>query len=366
MNGNTWIIIGIVAGAVSLFAIPYGFHLKQKNQEITGDYVARDKIKVEGDYIKGDKIVLNQTKGVGGDFIQIANFLNFGSTGIFVNFALSIANFVGERKSTEGLSSVDDYLKWLHKSGNQNVLKEQHYLFVSLERKDDKAKLFRSFIEDLIRRVEDQKVRLPEIVEQTKLHSDMNAKHDYLVGQFSKNDSSRLRKGQLAISSRVLDMLSEGIVGSGVKVMMKEEINAQQGTAMVVWLLGTQSPNMMLYDLVGDVDRNRISLILNNDASISLRVYDRSGHKTEIKSASYPLGQRLVIIGVWKDQEISLWINGELQGSPATIEGFDYLGPTCLFGIDIEGKLSADAVRWTPPGQEVGLNFMKNGIWNRR
>lgn len=45
-------------------------------------------------------------------------------------------------------------------------------------------------------------------------------------------------------------------------------------------------------------------------------------------------------------------------------KSFDYLGPTCLFGIDIEGKLSADAVRWTPQGQEVGLNFKRNGIWH--
>ncbi len=45
-------------------------------------------------------------------------------------------------------------------------------------------------------------------------------------------------------------------------------------------------------------------------------------------------------------------------------KSFDYLGPVCLFGIDIEGELSADAVRWTPQGQEVGLNFVKDGIWH--
>ena len=369
MTGNTWIIIGILSAALTAFAIPYGFYKKSKDrpetsQYVAGDYVEGDKVKAEGDYVKGDKIVMNQTAEVGGDFIQIDNFLNSGSTGIFVNLVLNVANFVGERKSINESASVDDYLEWLQKSSHQNLLKDQRDFIVALGREDDQAKLVRANIETVIHAVEDQRTRLQEIVEQTKLLPDMDSKLDYLVDQFSKKDSPRLHKGQLAISARVLDILTKGIVGAGVKVMMEKEISAYQGTAMVVWLLGTQSPNMMLIDIVGDIHENRISLILNDDASIGLRVYDGSGHKIDVKSASYPPGHHLVIIGVWKDQKISLWINGELQGSASMTEGFDYLGPTCLLGIDIEGKLSADAVRWSLPGQDVGLNFRKDGIWH--
>lgn len=255
-------------------------------------------------------------------------------------------------------------MEWLQKSSHQNLLKDQRDLIVALEREDDQAKLVRANIETVIHAVEDQATRLEEIVEQTKLLPGMDSKLSYLVDQFSKTDSPRLNKGQLAISARVLDILTKGIVGAGGKVMVQQEISAHQGTGMVVWLLGTQSPNLMLIDLVGDVHKNRISLILNDDASISLRVYDGGGHKIEVKSTSYPPGHHLVIIGTWKDQKIFLWINGEFQGSASMTEGFDYLGPTLLFGIDIEGKLSADAVRWTLPGEDAGINFKKNGIWH--
>ncbi|MHA1280488.1 MAG: hypothetical protein ACTSQ8_25270 [Candidatus Helarchaeota archaeon] len=368
-KGTTWIIIGILAAALAAFAIPYGFYKKTKDhpetsQYVAGDYVEGDKVKAEGDYVKGDKIVINQSTEVGGDFTQIANFLKSGSTGIFVNLVLNVANFVGERKSINESASVDDYLEWLQKSSNQDLLMNQHDLIVASGRENDQAKLARAKIETVIHAVENWRTSLPEIVEQTKLLPDMDSKLDYLVDQFSKKDSPRLHKGQLAISARILDILTKGIVGAGVKVMMEKEISARRGTAMVAWLLGKQSPNMMLIDIVGDVHKNRISLILNDDASIGLRVYDGSGHKIDVRSASYPPGHHLVVIGVWKDQKIYLWINGELQGSASMTEGFDYLGPTCLLGIDIEGKLSADAVRWSLPGQDVGLNFRKDGIWH--
>ncbi|MFO7884020.1 MAG: hypothetical protein R6U68_04290 [Desulfobacteraceae bacterium] len=47
--------------------------------------------------------------------------------------------------------------------------------------------------------------------------------------------------------------------------------------------------------------------------------------------------------------------------------GFEYLGPTFLIGIDIEGKLSANSTRWDPENKidgNTGFNFMKDGIWH--
>jgi hypothetical protein len=347
MTGNTWIIIGVIAAALAAFAIPYGFYRKSS----------------EGS-AKSEKTVMNQTAEVRGDFIEIVNFLESGSTGVFVNLILNVANFVGERTSIGESASVDDYLKWLQKQCKQDLVNGHRSLLDVLERQDKQATLVRECIETVILLVEDQRNRLREIVEQTQLLPNMDSKLDYLIHQLSKKDSSTLREGQLAISARVLDILTAGIVGSGAKVMMGQEINAHEGTAMVVWLLGIQSPHMMLLDLVGDVNMNRLSVILNEDASITLRVYDGGSSKIELKSKGYSPGHRLVILAVWKDQNMSLWINGESQGCRSMSKAFDYLGPVCLFGIDIEGKLSADAVRWTPQGQEVGLNLMKNGIWH--
>lgn len=371
MTGNTWIIIGVISAALAAFSIPYGFYRKSKEHSetspyVAGDYVKGDKVKAEGDYVKGDKVEINKTTKVGGDFTQITNFLGSGSTGVFVNLVLNVADFVGDRNSIVKSASLDDYLKWLKKPVNQNLFDEQRNLLDAAGRKDEQAMLVRASIEKVILQVEAQKNKLKEIVEQTKLLPDMNSKLDYLVNQLDKNDSSGLHKGQLAISAKVLDILTKGVVGSGVKVMMERGgLNIHEGTAMFAWLLGSQSPHMMLLDIVGDIDRNRISLILNEDASIGLRAYDGDGHKTEVKSGNYPPGHYLVIHGVWKDRNISLWVNGEFQGSSSMTNSFDYLGPACFFGIDIEGKLSADAVRWTPQDQqEVGLNFRRNGIWH--
>lgn len=371
MTGNIWILIGVIAGTLSIFAIPYGFYRKSKEHSetslyVAGDYVKGDKVKAEGDYVKGDKIVKNKTTKVGGDFTQITNILDSGSTGVFVNLVLNVANFIGDRNSIVKSTSLDDYLKWLQKPVNQNLFDEQRSLLDAAGREDEQAMLVRTSIKKVILQVEAQKNKLKEIVEQTKLLPDMNSKLDYLVSQLDKNDSSGLHKGQLAISAKVLDILTKGVVGSGVKVMMERGgLNIHEGTAMFAWLLGSQSPHMMLLDIVGDIDRNRISLILNEDASIGLRAYDGDGHKTEVKSGNYPPGHYLVIHGVWKDRNISLWVNGEFQGSSSMTNSFDYLGPACFFGIDIEGKLSADAVRWTPQDQqEVGLNFRRNGIWH--
>ncbi len=62
MTGNAWIIIGIIAAAIAAFTIPYGFHLKSKQQsqpsvQIAGDYVAGPKVSGGGDYVAGDKTI---------------------------------------------------------------------------------------------------------------------------------------------------------------------------------------------------------------------------------------------------------------------------------------------------------------------
>jgi len=62
MTANAYIVIGIVAAAIAAFALPYGFHLKSKQQsqasvQIAGDYVAGPKVTGGGDYVAGDKTI---------------------------------------------------------------------------------------------------------------------------------------------------------------------------------------------------------------------------------------------------------------------------------------------------------------------
>ncbi len=71
MTGNIWILLGVIAGAFSLYAIPHGFDLKsnekpQTNMQVAGDYVAGDKI-INNGYTKEElkeivKNAINESK----------------------------------------------------------------------------------------------------------------------------------------------------------------------------------------------------------------------------------------------------------------------------------------------------------------
>ena len=53
MNGNFWIIIGIIASAIAAFSLPYGFYLKDKEKK------AESYDHVQGDVVMGNKTVNN-------------------------------------------------------------------------------------------------------------------------------------------------------------------------------------------------------------------------------------------------------------------------------------------------------------------
>jgi len=332
--------------------------------DVAGDHVEGDKVDVTGDYVTGEKNVIYHTTKVDGNFIRIENPWSSGSTGVFVSLTLSVASFLRENRDAGEFPSVDDYLEWAQKQSKQSGEDGHYELLKVLGGEDEQAMLARDCIRNVLVLAGDQRSRLGGIVEQTKLLPNMDAKLDYMIHEISKGDSPSLHKDQIAISARVLDILSTGLVGSGVKVVMKKQLDAHKGAAMVVWVLGTQSPHMMLLDIVGGIERNRISLILNENASVGLRAFDGGGNKTELQSKSFPAREQLVILGMWEDDNISLWVNGELQGSKRIGKGFEYLGPACLFGVDIEGKLSADLVHCTSSGQQVEYHFQKDGIWH--
>ena len=101
MTGNTWIIIGVIAAGLAAFALPYGFYMKSEERSV-----------------KSEKTVMNRTRELGWDFIEIANFMDSGSTGIFVNLVLNVANFVEEKENIKESATVDDYLEWSETRGS--------------------------------------------------------------------------------------------------------------------------------------------------------------------------------------------------------------------------------------------------------
>ena len=146
----------------------------------------------------------------------------------------------------------------------------------------------------------------------------------------------------IPVHRAVLHSLSAGIPGAGVKSLLEHNQKiAKAGTLMFVWKLGSKSPRLMLADYV----------------------HDGIGEKDETLSRPYSGGTQLMVFLTWEKSQISLAVNGELFG-PVSIQPFEYLGPLILFGNDIEGKLSADAVKWSAEESEPGLCFKKDNIWH--
>ena len=167
------------------------------------------------------------------------------------------------------------------------------------------------------------------------------------------------------IHHAVLQRLSEGLRGAGFKSVMEhmDREQAASGTLMFQWRLGSRSPHMMLVDRVGGVHVNRFSLILQEDSSIRVRVYDSAGQEHNVSSRPFEPGSQLICFVTWQNREMVLRVSGE-QFGPLHFKPFEYLGPLTLFGIDIGGGLSADAVRWSVNEDAPGLCFKKDDVWH--
>lgn len=55
MNGNAWILIGIITSAIAAFSLPYGFHLKSKESQLR-QVEEQPSVKIAGDVVGGDKV----------------------------------------------------------------------------------------------------------------------------------------------------------------------------------------------------------------------------------------------------------------------------------------------------------------------
>lgn len=55
MNGNAWILIGIITSAIAAFSLPYGFHLKSKESQLR-QVKEQSSVKIAGDVVGGDKV----------------------------------------------------------------------------------------------------------------------------------------------------------------------------------------------------------------------------------------------------------------------------------------------------------------------
>lgn len=298
-------------------------------------------------------------------FEQLMNLLGGPTSGTFVSIFIGILSYVRERKQSQKRATIDDYLEWLRRRNHEELLEGESQILAKLETGTTESQVAHDCLCRLIGLVEEQSDRLSEIAAQTSLLPSMDEKLNLLLETFPSLESGKLLEGQVTICAKVLDVLAEGLKGAGVRATLAHKPDCcKAGTMFCVWLLGDKSPGMMLMDYVGGIRDNRISLVLNSNGSLAVRVYDGVGRETVIHSPAYEPNDLLAALAVWKDRELSFWVNGLKHGSATLHSEFKFLGPLLLSGLDIEGKLSADAVRWAPPGEQTGLHFQKDGIWH--
>lgn len=297
---------------------------------------------------------------------ELNQVLNSGQCGILVSLLLTLIDFVQTRKSNDKNLNAESYTQWLIDNQTALVIDQLDDLKDKLKNLVEGPEI-KSIINKLICHMDENKNILNEIKNETSKIDILEKKLDYLVSSFDKKESSIFKKGQIGVCSEVLNILSHGLEGAGLKTILNHSVSPENGSIMLVWLTGRKSPNMMLVDYVGSIEKNRISIILNDNNSLTQRSYDCNGKQYFINSPILPIGYQLVIFVIWEENKIQFWIDNNLIGSIEMKNGFEYIGPVFLMGIDIEGKLSADSVRWASKNKidgSTGLNFLKDGIWH--
>ncbi len=279
---------------------------------------------------------------------------------------LTLIDFVQTRKTNDKNDDAESYTQWLINNQTALVIDQLDDLKYKLRNLTDNPEL-KDFINKMLSHMGENHNLLNEIENETSKIETIDDKLDFLIESLNKKESSVMKKGQVSVCVEVLNILSGGLKGAGFKTIMNHPVNPDNGSLMFVWLTGSQSPEMMLVDYVGSIKSNRISVVLNKNTSISVKCYDSNSDEYVLTSPVLPIQSQLIVFVIWKQNNIQFWINDNLIGNINMNSGFDFIGPLFLIGIDIEGKLRADSLRWDPKNKvdsNSGYNLMRNGIWH--
>lgn len=294
---------------------------------------------------------------------DLTQLLDRGVTGISVGLFISLLEYFRTTKNDKNNDSLNDFTRWLDNNRHSEIIEGQGVLLEILKSEGKDVDIIKCLVQQIISHMQSFEKQIEEIAHKVELIPSLVGKVDTIIDELSRKDTDSIKKGQVAICSKVLNIITNELVGAGIKVIQDSLASmASEGTIYVCWQLGTKSPNLMILDLIGSIDTNRISLILNEDNSVTLRVYDGVGKSFTKTSVPFPPSEYLVIFAAWNKNIFSLRINGSRQGEFIVDRPLEYLGPFCLFGMDIDCKLSAEEIRWAPPGQPVGLQLYKDGI----
>jgi len=296
--------------------------------------------------------------------VDVISSIGRSTAGVVVTFVLWTVDYLRDlrkERQLEQKATIDQYLEWLHRKRHAQLTENQQQILDRISENSEEARLARSYLDTVFKPLmEQQQETLEDIKRNTDQLPDMRDKLQEIVHQIGLRESIRTSGEQVAICCKVLDVLASGLSGAGVRIMMSHVGMEPEGTITLLWKLGTKSPNLMLADYVGSLTHDRLSLILHSDQSVSLRGFDADGGAHEVRSRRYDGHWGLLITARWQSKHLELLIDGRPEGSVALPRPFEKLGPLFLLGIDVEGNLSADSVRW---GHDpTGLELTKDGI----
>jgi len=107
-----------------------------------------------------------------------------------------------------------------------------------------------------------------------------------------------------------------------------------------------------LMDLVGHLDRNRISVFFTEENSLVCQILTSDGRKEllAVDISSWTENEHHLIIVQWKteDDRVELGVDGKIYVKTIPNLSFDVLGPLLFKGIDFEGKFPGDLTKGGP------------------
>lgn len=171
--------------------------------------------------------------------------------------------------------------------------------------------------------------------------------------------------------SKNAEKVFETIKFSQSKIFLRNEYSPNSG-GFGTWFtpIGDikSSKKFYLADLLGDIDRNRISLFVSDDAKIVCKILtaNKGEHTIEVDISSWKSGEPHLLIVQWNVEKQYVELNIDSVSTKKNIPNlkFDRLGPLFIKGADFEGHFPAKLAEGGPSIVE-GLRSIGFKEYNR-
>jgi len=136
------------------------------------------------------------------------------------------------------------------------------------------------------------------------------------------------------------------------------EINTATGTIGFIYFPVTYKQDIKILDLIGGINKNRISIIMQNKNIIELIIYDALGNKHSVKSKLSKSKFAEFIFLTWNQKNIAVWYKGEIIFQLELDQQLRDKWAAITSGLDIDGSSRANyIIRGAKGGGRIGLGL---------